>query len=112
MFKLNNTAGLLPVTATLYACRLGQRAYEWEEKEHGVFSYYLLEGLNGKAAAPNGEVTINSLATYTQKHVNRWAMLYRGEEQQPWLSLEAGARWCWHRYKEVRRPLRFQRPRG
>ncbi|MCZ6677145.1 MAG: caspase family protein, partial [Candidatus Poribacteria bacterium] len=67
------TAGLPSVTATLYACSLGERAYEWPEKQHGVFSYYLLEGLQGKAATPGGEVTVASLAEYTQQGVTQWA---------------------------------------
>ena len=35
------------VTVTRYACSIGERAYEWAEKKHGVFSYYLMEGLRG-----------------------------------------------------------------
>ena len=35
------------VTDTRYACSIGERAYEWAEKKHGVFSYYLMEGLRG-----------------------------------------------------------------
>ena len=62
-------SGQLGVSATLYACSIGERAYEWAEKGHGVFSYYLLEGLKGKAANGQGEVTVVDLADYTQK---RW----------------------------------------
>jgi len=46
------------VSATLYACNVEKRAYEWAEKKHGVFSYYLLEGLNGEAVNSQGKVTI------------------------------------------------------
>lgn len=74
-----------PITATLYACSVGERAYEWEEKGHSVFNYYLLEGLKGKAADLDGGVTINSLAAYTQKHVNRWTQLNGRKQQTPWL---------------------------
>lgn len=49
----SNMTGLTPVTATLYACRVGERSYEWEEKGHSAFNYYLLEGLKGKAVDPN-----------------------------------------------------------
>ena len=62
-------AGTPGVSATLYACAVGERAYEWPEKQHGVFSYYLLEGLNGKAANSNGEVVVTDLADYTQRKV-------------------------------------------
>ncbi len=61
------------VSATLYACNVGERAYEWSEKGHGVFSYYLLEGLNGKVANSQGQVTVTGLAEYTQSKVVDWA---------------------------------------
>ena len=88
----SSTTGLPPVTATLYACSVGERAYEWEEKGHSVFSYHLLEGLKGKAADLNGEVTINSLTTYTQEHVNQWTRLNEGKRQNPWLVREGGGK--------------------
>ena len=87
------TSGLPAVTATLYACSVGERAYEWPEKQHGVFSYYLLEGFNGKAASPDGEITVTSLAKYTQQQVSQWAKgnLSEGKTQTPWLVHEGGA---------------------
>ncbi|MDP6599485.1 MAG: SUMF1/EgtB/PvdO family nonheme iron enzyme, partial [Candidatus Poribacteria bacterium] len=80
------------VSATLYACNIGERAYEWEEKRHGVFSYYLLEGLNGQAVNSQGQVTVSGLAEYTQDKVVEWAQVYRDKKQTPWLSLQGGAK--------------------
>ena len=71
-FKIRRSSsrnGQPSVSATLYACNVGERAYEWSEKGHGVFSYYLLEGLNGKAANSQGQVTVTGLAEYTQSKV-------------------------------------------
>ncbi len=65
------------VSATLYACSVGERAYEWADKGHGVFSYYLLKGLKGEAANEKGEVTITDLADYTQKKVLAWSKIYQ-----------------------------------
>ncbi|MBM80101.1 MAG: hypothetical protein CMJ78_05845 [Planctomycetaceae bacterium] len=73
------------VSATLYACAVGERAYEWPEKQHGVFSYYLLEGLNGKAANTTGEVVVSDLALYTNKKVSRWVKENKAKKQTPWL---------------------------
>ena len=42
------------VAATLWACSVGERAYEWPEKQHGVFSHYLLQGLKGEAVDHHG----------------------------------------------------------
>ena len=85
-------AGTPGVSATLYACAVGERAYEWPEKQHGVFSYYLLEGLNGKAANSNGEVVVTDLADYTQRKVMKWAQEVRGKKQTPWLDQSGGSK--------------------
>jgi hypothetical protein len=80
------------VAATLYACSVDQRAYEWPEKQHGVFSYYLLQGLKGEALDNRGQITLNSLADYVQQQVSGWAQQHQGKErpQTPWLE-QAGA---------------------
>ncbi len=85
-------AGTPGVSATLYACSVGERAYEWPEKQHGIFSYYLLEGLNGKAANANGEVVVTGLADYTQRKVLQWAEDVKGKKQTPWLDQSGGAK--------------------
>ena len=85
-------SGQPAVSATLYACSVGERAYEWAEKGHGVFSYYLLQGLKGEAANVEGDVSINDLAAYTQQKVERWAAEEKGKKQRPWLSMEGGAK--------------------
>ena len=90
--RLPNVTGKPNVNATLYACSIGERAYEWPQRGHGVFSYYLLEGLKGGAANNQGEVTVNSLAEYTQSKVVDWTRDYRDRKQTPWLSLEGGAK--------------------
>ena len=91
--ETRSTAMELPsVTATLYACSLGQRAYEWPEKQHGVFSYYLLEGLKGKAADAQGRSTIAGLAQYVQTETAKWCKReWAGRvKQTPWLRQEGG----------------------
>ena len=81
------------VTATLYACSVGERAYEWNERRHGVFSYYLLEGLRGEATTSDGDVTVATLTNYTQQQVVNWTRehLSGGKTQTPWLVLEGAA---------------------
>ena len=64
--RSSDGSGKPNVSATLYACNIGERAYEWTEKKHGVFSYYLLEGLKGEVSNSQSEVTISQLADYTQ----------------------------------------------
>ncbi|NUP98323.1 MAG: SUMF1/EgtB/PvdO family nonheme iron enzyme [Armatimonadetes bacterium] len=75
------------VRATLSAARPGQRAFEWPKVGHGVFTWYLLEGLKGAAAEDNGTVTVDSLARYVQRQVSDWTKTYlKGRQSQlPWL---------------------------
>lgn len=71
--------------AVLASCKLGEYSYEWKEKEHGVFSYYLLEGMNGLADRDgDGIITITDAHRYTSENVKRWAFK-TGVEQNPTL---------------------------
>jgi len=76
--------------AMLFACSVGERAYEWPEKQQGVFSYYLVRGFKGEAADASGRVTVTGLATYLQQQVTAWSQKNRpsGQGQTPWLHLE------------------------
>lgn len=72
-------------TALLSACQSGQRAREWPAKGHGVFTYYLLDGMDG--AAWHGEsLDFDDLASYTHQEVVRWCSATPGitERQTPW----------------------------
>jgi len=77
-------------TAVFYACSKGERSYEWPEKQHGVFTYYLLEGLRGKAADANGELSITGLGKFVQKQVLDWSDQHQ-KEQRPFLVQEGAA---------------------
>lgn len=77
------TAGT--TTVLLSACRSGQRAYEWAAKGHGVFTHYLLEGLDGAAWGPES-LEFDRLAGYAAKQVRLWAPNTAGLPipQEPW----------------------------
>jgi len=72
-------------TALLSACRSGQRAYEWPGKGHGVFTQYLVEGLDG-AAWTGDELEFDRLAGYAAGQVRQWAANTPGLPipQEPW----------------------------
>ncbi len=60
------TPGLL----TLASCRAGERSWEWEHKRHGLFSYYLAEGLRGEADTQyDGLVDSTELYSYVRGKV-------------------------------------------
>jgi hypothetical protein len=71
--------------ATLYATRVGQRAYEYSEKKHGYFTWGIVEGLKGGAANEKGEITLAGLERFIQDSVPRQiAMdLGSGKDQRP-----------------------------
>ncbi len=64
--------GVPGYSAVLFACKEKERAYEWDEKGHGVFTFYLLEGMKGEAANDEGDITVNELVKYTQDKVLSW----------------------------------------
>ena len=72
-------------TALLSACRSGQRAYEWPTKGHGVFTQYLIEGLDG-AAWEVGELEFERLAAFAADRVRQWSANTPGLPipQEPW----------------------------
>jgi formylglycine-generating enzyme required for sulfatase activity len=76
--------------ATLYATEVGERAYEYTEKEQGYFTWFLVEGLKGEAANAQGEVTLSSLVRYLQDKVPRRVQMDIGQEkkQRPWAYIE------------------------
>ncbi|MBI3947775.1 MAG: SUMF1/EgtB/PvdO family nonheme iron enzyme [Armatimonadetes bacterium] len=87
-----NAAGAgLAGNAVLFACSSGERAYDWSERRHGAFSFYLLDGLSGKAAEPGGDITMASLGDHVQRNVVTWAR-QRGKQQTPDLHQQGAAR--------------------
>jgi hypothetical protein len=72
--------------ATIAASSKNQVALEGYEG-HGVFSYALLEGIKGKAASPDGQITINRLATFIEETLPLLTYKKWGYEQIPQKSL-------------------------
>ena len=73
--------------ATLLACGVGERSYEWPEKQHGYFTYHLVEGLKSRASDSAGQVSLAGLSRYVREKVSQDARL-AGHVQQPSLKYE------------------------
>ncbi len=58
--------------ATLSSCSSGEIAYEHGEFKAGVFSYFLCEGLKGKARNAQGHVTLDALVDFLRISVSAW----------------------------------------
>lgn len=65
--------GVSPATCVLFSCSEGERAYEWPDKRHGAFTWYLLEGIRGAAVDTQGRLTIQTLSRYVEEQVSRWS---------------------------------------
>ena len=63
-----------PATAIVfYACQVGERAYEDPQLKHGVFTYYILEGIREVANRPDGRVEAGYLANFLRDKVSKWS---------------------------------------
>jgi formylglycine-generating enzyme required for sulfatase activity len=60
--------GLLLLTS----CGEGQVAFEEPQFGHGVFMHFVLDGLAGKAADEDGDVTLTGLYTYASSHTKKY----------------------------------------
>ncbi|MCH8047391.1 MAG: caspase family protein, partial [Planctomycetes bacterium] len=61
-----DAAGLI----TLASCKRDEKSFEWEEKRHGLFTYFLVEGLSGAADVDkNRIVDSDELYKYVWKKV-------------------------------------------
>ncbi|MEJ6001650.1 caspase family protein [Paucibacter soli] len=63
-----------------------QLASELDVLGHGIFTYALLEGLAGKAAAQGRDITARKLMVYVEQALPELSMRYRSEEQFPVVS--------------------------
>ena len=77
-------------SAVLLACSEGERAWEFPKAEHGVFTYFLLEGLKGKAKDKDGLVSLPQLAEFVKEGVRQWSV-ESGRAQTPDLRLSGEA---------------------
>ncbi len=79
----SNVTQLPPNLAVLFSSSAGTRSYESDKLKHGIFAYYLLEGLRGGAEDKDDEVTWDALVGYVKKHVDRAAPNLVGNPQRP-----------------------------
>ncbi len=78
---------------TFYSCKVGERSYEWHDQGHGVFTYYVVQGLRGAAAGSDGNVTLDRLTKYVTQNVADWARDH-DRNMTPWLAYEGTGTWA------------------
>jgi WD40 repeat protein len=79
--QLARSAGLTVLAAALSK----QLATEFKELGHGLFTYTLLQGIEGGAdgSPKDGRVTVSELSGYVQARIPELSKRYRGEPQYP-----------------------------
>lgn len=61
-----------------------QIAQEWNERQHGVFTYFLLQALSGQADRQHrGFVTVDDIKEYVLFELRRWNVEHGGLLQEP-----------------------------
>ncbi|MDR0611338.1 MAG: caspase family protein [Planctomycetaceae bacterium] len=68
----------------LASCGEGQRAHEDPKLNHGVYSNFMIEGLQGKADSDkNGEITVQELTQYVAEETKNYVQKTFRQEQSP-----------------------------
>jgi hypothetical protein len=77
---------------TLTSCGVDELSHEWDEKEQGVFSYYLAEALSGSCPPDaHGRITAEALYDWTFESVRGWAARKRCSQNPQRFSQGIGA---------------------
>ena len=71
----DSSAPTHPNAVTFFACSVGQRAYEDQSLQHGVFTYNILNALKtgDVCTKPNGAIDMGLLAADVGNGVSKWA---------------------------------------
>lgn len=72
-----------------------ETALSYEEKAHGMFSYYLMK----KIQETKGDVTIGSLYNYVKKEVERKSIVAKGKKQTPSVTYSSKMQGNWKNIK-------------
>jgi len=73
---------VIPTVAVVNSCRVGQRAYEWEERRHGVFTAHLLDAMR------YGERSISHIVSSITEPVAATTNFLYHQEQVPFTIIE------------------------
>jgi uncharacterized caspase-like protein len=66
----------------IFSCSVGEKAWEWDEKKHGFFSYFLAEGLS-QTTDPTGKVTLRALLDDVSEKVKTQTQAITKVKQTP-----------------------------
>ena len=87
----------IELRATIFACKRGERAYEYPGKNRGFFSVALEEALKGRADDGDGRITLNEVESYLSKRVPALMRQELGGSsmQTPWVDRQGAGVGDW-----------------
>jgi formylglycine-generating enzyme required for sulfatase activity len=71
---------------SLYAAQPGQRSFENDSLQNGIFTHFLVRGLEGEAAREDGLISFFDLAQFVQPRVRQYAFSHE-TAQHPYLGV-------------------------
>ncbi|MEO2018766.1 MAG: SUMF1/EgtB/PvdO family nonheme iron enzyme, partial [Fuerstiella sp.] len=77
----------------LFSCSSKERSFEFRQLNHSVFTYHVLQYLNGKAASnryPKQQISISELAAYVSRETRDYIDGRLSKDQNPELLLPGG----------------------
>ena len=85
--------------AAFFSCSTGQQSFESDELKHGLFTYHFIQGLKGRAAFRDREVTVPSLEDYLAREVPLAVKKEKGIRRGRCRNGRGGCAvgWCWRR---------------
>ena len=79
----------------LSAAQSDETAYSYEEKGHGMFTYYLLK----KLQESKGDITIGELSDYIIAEVKKRSIVINGKKQTPTVNASISLQESWRNIK-------------
>jgi uncharacterized caspase-like protein len=96
--SLRHQAALSRGFYALLSCDEGQQSWEFPDLGHGVFSYYLMRGLQGEAADERGVIDADNLYRYvyrqTLQYIDRTNQQLRSVDRQQRERRGSEVSWC------------------
>lgn len=81
-------------TFILSSSQGNETSYSFDEKQHGLFTYYLLK----KIKESRGDVTLSSLVDYVKDNVTKKSIVVNSKSQTPSVNISSNIRSCWEHW--------------
>jgi hypothetical protein len=88
--RVNDRIASIPRLVVISASDVDQRSWESNQWRRTAFAHFIVDGLKGGAALPNGRIDARGLFEYVRAQVTLWSQVARGAVQTPVLFPRVG----------------------